>query len=78
VVLGSGSTTGWRFLDALKRPVLSSTQRPFVLVSASRFDRQPIPAQRGYMTGDAIPSLIMQIIDELRAQGILMTEHPAQ
>jgi hypothetical protein len=30
------------------------------------------------MTGDAIPSLIMQIIDELRAQGILMTEHPAQ
>jgi hypothetical protein len=49
-----------------------------VLVSASRFDRQPIPAQRGYMTGDAIPSLIMQIIDELRAQGAPMTEHPVQ
>jgi hypothetical protein len=32
-----------------------------------------IPAQAGDMTGDRIPSLIMQIIDELHAQGIMIT-----
>jgi hypothetical protein len=32
-----------------------------------------IPAQAGDMTGEQIPSLIVQIMDELRAQGILIT-----
>ena len=30
-------------------------------------------AQSGCMTGDRIPSLIMQIVDELRAHGIVIT-----
>jgi hypothetical protein len=33
----------------------------------------PIPAQTGTMAGDQISSLIMQIIDELRARGVLIT-----
>jgi hypothetical protein len=37
-----------------------------------------IPAQAGGMTGDRIPSLIMQIIDELRAHGILITSRPGE
>jgi hypothetical protein len=32
-----------------------------------------IPAQAGHMTGERIPSLIMQIMDELRAHGVLIT-----
>jgi hypothetical protein len=36
-------------------------------------DRSPIPVQAGVMTGERIPSLIMQITVELRAQGILIT-----
>jgi hypothetical protein len=37
-----------------------------------------IPAQAGDMTGDRIPSLIMQIVDELRAQGILITNRAGE
>jgi hypothetical protein len=33
----------------------------------------PIPAQTGAMAGDQISSPIMQIIDELRARGVLIT-----
>jgi hypothetical protein len=32
----------------------------------------PIPAQTGAMASDRIPSLIIQIIDELRARGVLI------
>jgi hypothetical protein len=35
-------------------------------------------AQSRIMTGDAIPSLIMQIVDELRAQGILITHRDGE
>jgi hypothetical protein len=34
---------------------------------------RPILAQIDPMTGDQIPSLIMQIIDELRTRGVLIT-----
>jgi hypothetical protein len=33
----------------------------------------PIPAQTVVMAGDQIPSLIMQIMEELRARGVLIT-----
>jgi hypothetical protein len=38
----------------------------------------PIPAQAGDMTGERIPFLIMQIIDELRAQGISTTSRAGE
>jgi hypothetical protein len=37
-----------------------------------------IPAQADGMNGDQIPSLIMQIVDELRAQGILITNRAGE
>jgi hypothetical protein len=38
-----------------------------------RLTIRPILAQIDPMTGDQIPTLIMQIIDELRARGVLIT-----
>jgi hypothetical protein len=38
----------------------------------------PNPAQADEMTGEQIPSLMMQIIDELRARGIVITSRPGE
>jgi hypothetical protein len=38
-----------------------------------RLTNSLIPAQAGVMAGEQIPSLIMSIVDELRAHGILIT-----
>ena len=44
-----------------------------VQLRPTRLTVRPILAQIDPMTGDQIPSLIMQIIDELRARGVLIT-----
>jgi hypothetical protein len=41
--------------------------------SVARLTIRPTQAQSSIMAGEQIPSLIMQIIDELRARGVLIT-----
>ena len=41
--------------------------------SSAALTVRPILAQTGVMAGEGIPSLIMQIIDELRHRGVLIT-----